>query len=53
MGVTPLIEERMRDTMAYTLAFEFEAAESAPLQDQLRNLGIDSPEIPMQEVTCQ
>jgi hypothetical protein len=49
-GVTPLIEDRMRDTMAYTLAFEFEAAESAPLWDQLRN---DFPEIPMQEVTCQ
>jgi hypothetical protein len=50
-GVTPVIEDRAQTL--YTLAFEFETADPAPLQALQRTLSAQAPQIKLQEVACQ
>lgn len=49
-GVTPLIEDRTHAATLYTLAFEYESADPAPLQRLLAEL---APRIALREVACQ
>lgn len=52
-GLKPEVEQRVRGVTLYTLAFEYESADPAPLQSLRDTLAREAPEIGLREADCR